>query len=141
MDSFTQLEVWQKAHQLVLEVYKETKSFPNAERFRLTDQLCRAASYVPANIVEVLTARAIRDSIPLHSKRIHFSGRKEVIQRVRYYTAQGLFRQPVCLKLYEGMARLFLTGFFKGLLPEHRGLTTSREALRVQSFPRNMYQG
>jgi four helix bundle protein len=52
MDSFTQLEVWQKAHQLVLEVYKETKSFPNAERFRLTDQLCRAASYVPANIAE-----------------------------------------------------------------------------------------
>jgi four helix bundle protein len=52
MDSFTQLEVWQKAHQLVLEIYKETKSFPNAERFRLTDQLCRSASSIAANIAE-----------------------------------------------------------------------------------------
>jgi four helix bundle protein len=52
MDSFTELEVWQRAHQLVLEIYEETKSFPSIERYRLTDQLCRSASSVPANIAE-----------------------------------------------------------------------------------------
>ena len=46
------MKVWQKAHSLVLEVYKLTAEFPNVERFRLTDQLCRAASSIPANIVE-----------------------------------------------------------------------------------------
>jgi len=51
MDSFTELEVWQKAHRLVLKIYKLTAGFPNAERFRLTDQLCRSASSIPANIV------------------------------------------------------------------------------------------
>jgi len=52
MDSFTQLEVWKKCHGLVLEIYKVTESFPNIERFRLTDQLCRSASSIPANISE-----------------------------------------------------------------------------------------
>jgi len=52
MDSFTELEVWQKAHRLVLEIYRVTEDFPNTERFRLTDQLCRAAASIPANIAE-----------------------------------------------------------------------------------------
>jgi four helix bundle protein len=52
MDSFTQLEVWKKSHGLVLEIYQVTEDFPNTERFRLTDQLCRSASSIPANIAE-----------------------------------------------------------------------------------------
>ena len=52
MESWKELKVWQKAHGLVLEIYKLTAEFPNVERFRLTDQLCRAASSIPANIVE-----------------------------------------------------------------------------------------
>jgi len=52
LESWKELKVWQKAHSLVLEVYKLTAEFPNVERFRLTDQLCRAASSIPANIVE-----------------------------------------------------------------------------------------
>ena len=47
-----QLEVWQKAHAMVLEVYKLSTGFPSEERFRLTNQLCRAAVSVPANIAE-----------------------------------------------------------------------------------------
>jgi four helix bundle protein len=46
------LEVWQEAHRLVLEVYRITRMFPDEERFRLRDQICRCASSVAANIVE-----------------------------------------------------------------------------------------
>ena len=52
MESWKELEVWQKAHGLVLKIYQLTAGFPSVERFRLTDQLCRAAASVPANIVE-----------------------------------------------------------------------------------------
>ena len=52
MESWKELKVWQKAHALVLEIYKLTARFPNDERFRLKDQLCRAVTSVPANIVE-----------------------------------------------------------------------------------------
>ncbi|MCX5994133.1 MAG: four helix bundle protein [Chloroflexi bacterium] len=52
MSDFTELDVWKKAHGLVLEIYKLTAGFPREERFRLTDQLCRSASSIPANIAE-----------------------------------------------------------------------------------------
>lgn len=52
MESFTKLKVWQKAHDLTLKVYEITKDFPKEEKYRLTDQLCRSASSVPANIAE-----------------------------------------------------------------------------------------
>jgi four helix bundle protein len=52
IESWRDLLVWQKAHTTVLEVYRVTKNFPPEERFRLTDQLCRAAASVPTNLAE-----------------------------------------------------------------------------------------
>ena len=45
-------EVWKLAHSAVLRIYEITKGFPIEERYRLIDQLCRAAASVPANIAE-----------------------------------------------------------------------------------------
>ena len=52
MQNYKELKVWQKAHQLTLNVYKESKSFPKDELYSLTNQLRRACSSIPANIVE-----------------------------------------------------------------------------------------
>jgi len=49
---FRKLLVWQRAHQLVLLVYKFTDSFPKSELFGLNSQMRRAAVSVPANIAE-----------------------------------------------------------------------------------------
>jgi four helix bundle protein len=46
------LEVWKLAHQLTLEVYKITQSFPKLEQFGLTSQVRRSVSNVPTNIIE-----------------------------------------------------------------------------------------
>jgi four helix bundle protein len=46
------LEVWKVSHSAVLRVYELTKAFPAEERYRLIDQICRAAASVPANIAE-----------------------------------------------------------------------------------------
>ena len=46
------LDVWNFAHEFVLEIYKITKKFPEDEKYGLTDQLRRAASSIPANIAE-----------------------------------------------------------------------------------------
>ncbi|MDI6768966.1 MAG: four helix bundle protein [Anaerolineales bacterium] len=49
---FRKLLVWQRAHQLVLSIYKLTETFPKSELFGLTSQMRRAAVSVPANIAE-----------------------------------------------------------------------------------------
>src|SRR4051812_12207735 len=52
MGNFKKLKVWQRAHALVLDVYRCTVSFPDHERYGLTTQLRRAAASVAANIAE-----------------------------------------------------------------------------------------
>jgi four helix bundle protein len=52
IESWRDLLVWQKAHALTLDIYRRTKNFPSDERFRLVDQLCRAAASIPTNIAE-----------------------------------------------------------------------------------------
>jgi four helix bundle protein len=49
---FRDLTVWQRAHQLTLDVYKATNVFPKEERYGITSQLRRAASSVSANLAE-----------------------------------------------------------------------------------------
>lgn len=49
---FRELIVWQKAMNMVTEIYRATQAFPSEERFGLTSQLRRAAVSVPSNIAE-----------------------------------------------------------------------------------------
>ena len=52
MRDFHKLGIWQRSHQLTIDVYKVSKSFPKDEMFGLTSQIRRAASSVPTNIAE-----------------------------------------------------------------------------------------
>ena len=61
--SFKELIVWQKSHEMVLEIYKITKNFPKDELFVLISQIRRAAISVPANIVEGHRRKTLKDSI------------------------------------------------------------------------------
>ena len=49
---YQQLVVWQKAMELVTEVYQMTAEFPDTEKFGLTSQMRRAAISIPSNIAE-----------------------------------------------------------------------------------------
>jgi len=61
--NFQDLIVWQKAHQLVLEVYRYSESFPKEEMFGLTSQLRRAITSVAANIAEGFKKRGKPDKM------------------------------------------------------------------------------
>ena len=59
LKSFQQLEVWQEAHKLVLQIYQITQQFPPEEKYGLTSQIRRAAISVPANVAEGFKRRGI----------------------------------------------------------------------------------
>lgn len=61
MENFKRLEVWLKAHLLVLEIYKVTKTFPDSEKFCLVNQMRRAAISVAANIAEGSKRNTLKD--------------------------------------------------------------------------------
>jgi len=50
--NFRELLVWQKAHELSLEIYRDSSNFPADERFGLTAQLRRAVISIASNIAE-----------------------------------------------------------------------------------------
>ena len=77
--SFQELEVWQRAHQLVLAVYQVTKEFPPDERYGLVSQMRRAAVSVPANIAEGFKRRGRREKI-----RFYNIGESS-LEEVKYY--------------------------------------------------------
>ncbi len=52
MRNFRNYEVYQNSMTFVTNIYTITKSFPEAEKFGLTNQLRRAAVSVPSNIAE-----------------------------------------------------------------------------------------
>jgi len=49
---FHELKVWQKAHQLTLDVYRLTANFPREELYGLTGQIRRSCASIPANLAE-----------------------------------------------------------------------------------------
>jgi four helix bundle protein len=52
MKNYKELVVWRKAHQMTLDVYSATRSFPKEELYGLTSQLRRSAASIGANIAE-----------------------------------------------------------------------------------------
>jgi four helix bundle protein len=52
MQSFRDLQVWQRSMELTVAVYRLTQHFPREEAFGLTSQLRRSAISVPSNVAE-----------------------------------------------------------------------------------------
>ena len=104
---YSDLVAWQKAMDLVLQVYRITKEFPPEERFGLTNQLRRAAVSVPSNIAEGQGRHATRDFLRCPS--IAYGSLQEVetqllIASCLDYLKEGL--QPGLFDLTSEVARL-----------------------------------
>ncbi len=52
MQSFRDLQVWQRSMELTIAVYRLTQHFPREEAFGLTSQLRRSAVSIPSNVAE-----------------------------------------------------------------------------------------
>lgn len=60
---FEEMPVWQKAHELAVEIFHVSEHFPRKEDYGLTSQLRRAALSIPANIAEAFGRFHYRDKL------------------------------------------------------------------------------
>lgn len=79
IQSFQDLEVWQRAHQLVLDIYRATRDFPAGEPYDLVAQMREVAVSVPANIVAGFGHREKDD------KSYFYSRSKASAEELKYY--------------------------------------------------------
>ena len=66
-NNFHGIVAWQEAHDFLLMVYKETKNFPDFERYGLCSQFQRAAISIPANIAEVYKKLSRADKLRFYN--------------------------------------------------------------------------
>jgi four helix bundle protein len=64
--SFTDLQVWQEAHKLVLMIYQGTKKFPKEELFSLVNQIRRAAVSITFNITEGFYRQSYKEKLQFY---------------------------------------------------------------------------
>jgi four helix bundle protein len=92
---YSDLLAWQKAMELVEEVYNITKGFPQDERYGLTNQIRKAAVSIPSNIAEG-QSRGSRDFIRFlsiaHGSLSEVETQMEIALRLGYAKAAGLAR-------------------------------------------------
>jgi len=64
--SFTDLIAWQKAHNLVLKIYKIVSSFPKEEVYGLSSQLKRAVISISSNIAEGFSRKTNKNKLQFY---------------------------------------------------------------------------
>jgi four helix bundle protein len=59
--SFTEMPVWQKAHDLSIEIFKISNSLPRSEDYGLTSQIRRSSNSISGNIAEAFGRNTSKD--------------------------------------------------------------------------------
>lgn len=54
---YRDLKVYKESYRLAMEIFEDTKRFPNEERYSLTDQIRRSSRSIPANFAEAWKKR------------------------------------------------------------------------------------
>lgn len=61
MHRFKELEIWKRSRLYCSKIYSITSSFPEIEKFGLTNQLRRASVSIPSNIAEGSSRKSNKD--------------------------------------------------------------------------------
>ena len=94
MRPHTKLDVWKKAVEFTVDIYKITNAFPNDERFGLTSQIRRASVSIAANIAEGAGRKSDREF--LRSLSMAQGSASEVDTEVLIAHRLGYMDEEVC---------------------------------------------
>ena len=95
--SYRDLTVWQKAMELVVEVYTVTKRLPSSELYGLISQMRRSAVSIPSNIAEGRRRMSRADFI--HFLSIAYSSGAELETQIEICKKLSLVTNEECKEL------------------------------------------
>ena len=141
LQSFKDLNVWQKSSDLAVLVYKITDKFPKSELYGLTNQMRRAAISVSSNIAEGFKRNHKKEKLQFYnvaySSTAELESQIEISYKLKYLTIEdyqnvlsliieiakmtdGLIksiRKPINFKSYILIPFIFLYSIFYILMP------------------------
>jgi len=112
---FKNLQVWEKAHILALDIYKATASFPKDEIYGLTSQIRRSSTSIPTNIAEGCGRNG--DAELARFMTISMGSASEVEYQLLLAHDLGYLNQETHAELHEKVTEVkrMLAGFIKTL--------------------------
>jgi four helix bundle protein len=113
VESYRDLEVWQKAMELAVEAYRLTEPFPAYEQYGLRAQIHRAVVSVPSNIAEghgrSITREYLHHLAIAHGSLMEVETQIELSVRlgfVKRSVADGVLNQAAeCGRMLHGLMR------------------------------------
>jgi four helix bundle protein len=102
--SFEKLEVWQRAKELVIGIYKICKNFPASEQYGLTSQITRAAISVASNLAEGSSRMSRKDQA--HFSQIAYSSLMEVACQLNIAEELGFIKEEKHVELRRSIVIL-----------------------------------
>jgi len=103
-ERWVKLDVWKKADELAIAVYKTTSYFPKEELYGITSQLRRAALSIPTNIVEGYSRKGSKELQRFIN--ISLGSLAETKYLIHFSHRLGLFKKEDYKALFEGYETL-----------------------------------
>jgi four helix bundle protein len=97
INRFSDLAVWQKAHELTLATYRLTENFPRSEQYGIVSQLRRSSASVSANIAEGFGRRTTKELL----RYLQIS--RGELEETRYFLILSRDLHPVSPNDFETM--------------------------------------
>ena len=97
--SFTEMPVWQRAHELSAEIFKLTLNLPKSEDYGLTSQIRRSSNGISACISEGFGRGTNKDKSNFYI--IARGSAFETQNHLLYGNKVGYFKQEITVKLFD----------------------------------------
>lgn len=99
MYCYKDLKVWQVSMEMVLDIYKDSESFPKSELYALTSQIRQCAVSIPSNIAEgsgrSSTKEFIRFLSIANGSLSEFETQLEIAHRLGYLSDTNTYQSKI----------------------------------------------
>ena len=104
--SFEDLEVFQKAYRLSLEIHRASLSFPRHEQFALADQIRRASKSICANIAEGFGRQRLSGAEYRRFLMLGLGSAEEMRVWIRYCRDLDMIDEPTWQRWRDGYVEI-----------------------------------